>query len=272
MKKIIIIWIVLTAIATANILDEKVRNLMQESNYQSHKKLTKILFRNKEQFYKNEKLNLPKIINTLKENGLLKLNHSIPKKMELGFKVSKNPIKTIKIVEDIFKSMGYYYIFTKKASLTKDGIFVWTINIQTKNMPDPSELIKRLYNQNIKVVDISRYGKNSMSYELETSYSRITAMQVVPSNKIVNLKKPFKEYFLSISPDSYEINIKSNNQDRWYPYIVYFDINLQVLKVIRKKTKIKKLATTIPTATRYIKIGDNFNLKNIKTGLTVMIK
>lgn len=111
-----------------------------------------------------------------------------------------------------------------------------------------------------------------MSYELETSYSRITAMQVVPSNKIVNLKKPFKEYFLSISPDSYEINIKSNNQDRWYPYIVYFDINLQVLKVIRKKTKIKKLATTIPTATRYIKIGDNFNLKNIKTGLTVMIK
>jgi hypothetical protein len=71
--------------------------------------------------------------------------------------------------------------------------------------------------------------------------------------------------------NSKEIYIKSGMLNRWHPYIVFFDKELNILSIYEEDAVKKKVKVQIPENTKYIMIDDKYTLSNLKSGLQVYI-
>ena len=90
----------------ADLLEDKVKNIMGEDDYLINKNLVSVLFKKRSNFYTSENmLNIDQVISTLKANGLLKLTLNNPEYLEVQFITKSEPIKTIKLVNDFFKDL-----------------------------------------------------------------------------------------------------------------------------------------------------------------------
>jgi len=272
MKRWIWVFLIVACIAQANELQDRVKDIVGRYDYQTHSKLIKMLFANEAQYYNDGKINYNKTLHTLRSNGLLKLAVTNSNSVDINFLIPKNPIKTIKILNSTIKNMGYYYFFTKTASYDDDQIFRWTITLKTKNIIDPIGFLKQLKKHNITVTHIKKLENQNWQYDLDTRFSRLTNLKKIKPNSTTVLAKPFKEYFVSVSSGVDMFHIKSFSGDIWYPYVVCFDKNLKPLKAVRSSKATAIYRQVLPKGTQYIKIGDNFNIKNIKRGLTIITK
>jgi hypothetical protein len=89
------------------------------------------------------------------------------------------------------------------------------------------------------------------------------------------IKLPFlislKDYFIMVE-NAKSIRVISRHLNNWFPYMTFFDKELNVLNVI-EMTEIKKsLKVDVPLGTKYIKITDKYNLNNIKRGLSIIVR
>jgi hypothetical protein len=270
-KKFLILSFLLFGFIQANIIEDKVRNILGEDGFNQHQKLIKILFVKTDDFMSGGMLKYIDILNLLKENGLLQLKYSKPKELEIEFVLSSSPVKTLRILNDTLRSLGYYYYFTKKAIYLSDGSFVWNIKMQAEYAIDPLIFIKELKLKEIFVKNITRDDLRHWKYEFDTKNGKISKALKIEANEKVSLGKPLDNYLLSIK-DVDTLKIISKKLNRWYPYIVFYNKDLKVLKTIERKRVYKGIQTTIPKDTKYIKIGDIYNLINIKRGLSVIVQ
>ena len=271
MKKLLFVILLFVSLTSANKLKNEIKNIVGEYEYQTHNNLINLLFTNETQYYKNNKINYIKTLNTLKSNGLLKLGVTNSRSIDITFDIPDNPTKTIKILNSIIKSMGYYYFFTKNASYDEQQIFKWNITLNTKTVLDPIQLVDKLERHFIYIVNIKKYPNQNWNYRLDTTQSFIASAKPINPNSTTILTKPFDNYFLSIPINTNKIKIISFDGDNWYPYIVFFDENLKPIDAITNSTSTKTYTQRVPTGTKYIKLGDNYNLKNIKRGLTIKL-
>jgi len=63
--------------------------------------------------------------------------------------------------------------------------------------------------------------------------------------------------------------ITTSKLDNWYPYVVFFDKNLNILNIIAKENSQKTIYLDIPQECAYIKISDNYSKTNFKRGITI---
>ena len=63
----------LSAMLSAN-LDTKIRDLLGEADYNTHKNLINHIFSNESNFYTNNQINYTRVIQELDKNGVFKLN------------------------------------------------------------------------------------------------------------------------------------------------------------------------------------------------------
>jgi hypothetical protein len=64
-------------------------------------------------------------------------------------------------------------------------------------------------------------------------------------------------------------SLKGNN---WYPYIVFYDSSLRLLKVYKRDLKTWQLVMSLPRDAVYVKITDLYSQKNIKDGLRIEVQ
>ena len=261
----------LIAFVKADILDDKIKNLIGSKEYQVHKNLIKIIFKEREKYFINEELEIIPILKVLKENGLLNLRFDKPKNLVVEFHTNKDAIKSLKILNDALKALGYYYYFTKSSKYNADGELVWTIRLNTEYAIDPLILSSELARKECKVVDIIKEKDDKWLYKIDTNFAKIAEALFVDSNEKVILQKPLKPYFIRIK-EGKQLNIIGRKLNHWFPYIVFYDKHLNVLKIIKKNRIYRGLYTTIPDGTEYIKITDLYTLINIKRGLSIIIK
>ncbi|WP_419770859.1 MAG: hypothetical protein ACNI3C_03475 [Candidatus Marinarcus sp.] len=272
MFKLFFAILILTVSLNATVLQDKIENLMGSSAYKFHKNLLNIIFKDESKFLlANNNLNYLQILKELKQNGLLILKLQDPKEIIVEFQTNKDPIKALKILNDTLKSIGYYYYFTNSVNYDGEGNLNWQIRLKTEFIIDPFVLTNELLKKECKILDINREKNDKWVYKIDTNFANITESIFIDTNEIVKLQKPLKPYFIRIN-DAKVLKIMSTVLNHWYPYVVFYDEHLDVLKIIKKDAVFKRVSITIPEKTKYIKITDLYTLVNIKRGLSVIIK
>ncbi|MGB0989241.1 hypothetical protein [Halarcobacter sp.] len=270
-KKLLLIF-TCAIVLNANNLDEKIIHLIGNQKYIENKGLINYLFSKQNDFYDvNGNIKYVDLLNKLQENGLLHLGFSKPENLTITFNINHDPIKSLKIVSDSLKSLGYYHYFTKKLLYTQEGTLEWTINLKTEAAIDPLMLSKEFGKHNSKPTDIIKEGQLTWIYDVDTSLSTFNDAKDLVSGEQIDLKKPLRPYFLKVSSAN-KILIKSKFGNRWFPHIVFYDRHLTIVEVIKKEQRHQNLEVEVPQYTRYMKIDDLFTLANIKRGLSVTIK
>lgn len=270
MFKKVFFLIVLTITLNANVLEEKIENLIGQNDYIRHKNLIKYIFQDESKYYNGYNINYRQLVKTLQKNGLLKLSLGEPKDIFIKLTTNHDPIKSLKILKDTLKSLGFYYYFTKNLKYDKNSL-VWQIKLKTEAAIDPLILANELYKQNCKVVTIKREGEYKWEYGIDTSFSTLNNTVDIISNEKKILRKPLKPYVLKVDKVN-KLIIFSRVLNNWFPNIVFYDKHLNILKIVKKDKVHRKVSLNVPENTRYIKIDDLYTLINIKRGITVITK
>jgi len=271
LKKVLIFSLFCVSVLNATLLTQKIQNFLGEEEYNKHYKLVELLFKNEDKFYNQNTFDNAKILQILKDNGLLQLKYETPQELIIDFKILASPIKSLKIFNSTLKSLGYYYYFTKNMRYDESGILYWTIKLKTEYAIDPLILIQELKNKEIFIKNIIRVDSTHWQYEFDTKNGKISQVINVDTNEKVSLGKPLSGYLLKIKEGDV-LKVISKRLNRWYPYIIFYDKDLKVLKTIERKRVYRGIKTAIPQGTSYIKIDDIYNLINIKRGLSIIVQ
>lgn len=249
-----------------DLLQEKIKALIGQNAYARHIKFIKIIFSDKDNYYMNDRVDVAKVIQTLKENGLLDLFFKKPQEMHLTFQSSGYPLFFVKIMSDTLQSMGYYRFITDRVKQDESGFF-WTIRLTSEYAIDPVLLKDALLKRGCDIVDIDRNSQINWSYHIDMTEAYLMLEELAPYQERV-LKKSLYEHWINVkSAKSLTIwSLKGNN---WYPYVSIYDKELHLLKVYKRDRKTKKIKLELPEDTAYVKIADLYSLKNIKEGLRI---
>jgi hypothetical protein len=255
-------------IAFADLLDEKVKSLVDKETYLTHQKLIDIIFRDKQKFYKtSDEIDIIEVVRYLQESGLLRLSFDEPKELFLTLKTDQNPIFFLKLIKNSLNSMGYYYFLTKEA--VKDAtIFTWKLSIKTEYAVNPIIFAKELMKRECRVLDISRNSQTDWEYVIDISRAKVMEAKELTSS--LKLSKSINDYWLDINGLRGDLNIRSKGGNSWYPYIAFYNKNLELLGMYKRDDKIiSSLNIKIPNECRYVKISDIYSLSNIKNGFLI---
>lgn len=241
--------------------DEKVKNLIGQSSYTTyHKLLGKII--------KKREYTIEELIALLKNNGLLELFFNNPKMIQTRFSFQKSPpVLSTKILYDSLTTLGYYY-FYPSYSQKNDTRYILDIEFKSEHYIDPLTLLEEMKNRGCQMSDISK-EKERFNYVFDCSEGHVKEAKPLlkTPKRYINAKGI---YWISLDETPFEeIEIKTKKADHWTPYIVFYDKNLEVIDIIRKKKKTTEIVLPIPENTKYIKIMDSFNKQNVKRGVIV---
>ncbi|AXX85913.1 hypothetical protein [Malaciobacter marinus] len=270
-KKIFFLTILALTLQASTILDNKISNLIGKFDYIKHKNLINYIFKDKHNYIIGENIDYIKVIKKLQSNGLLNLSLDRPKDVYIKFNTNHDPIKSLKILKDTLKSLGFYYYFTKTLKYDKENLN-WEIKLKTEAAIDPLILANELYKQNCRVADIKREGDNKWEYSIDTTFSSLNNSIQITVDEKKYLRKPLKPYLLKIKGDASKITVVSKILNNWFPKVVFYDKSLNILKLIKEDKVHGKLVLEVPQNTKYIKIDDLYTLINIKRGLSIIIK
>jgi hypothetical protein len=264
-KKLILL-ITLSVILNAN-LDLKIRNILGSADYNTHRNLINHIFSNKNAFYTNNQVNYTRLSQELSNNGLLKLDFNSTQDIDVTFNIKGTPKKSIKNLSDILKVLGHQYFITKEEVVVEDNLS-WTVKMKTAAAISPLRLSQELQSINCKITDIKREGSYKWSYSIDMSDSTIYKAEDLIGNSQLSLRKSIKPYIIKVSNIS-KININSNVGNSWYPNIVFYDEDFNVIEIYEEDSLHKSLGLSVPNNTKYIKIDDLYSLANIKRGINI---
>ena len=259
----LILLVTLSVMLSAN-LDTKIKDLLGNSDYNTHKNLITHIFSNENNFYTNNQIDYTKIVQELVNNGVLKLNLPSTQNVTISFYVDKNPKKALRNLSEILRALGQHNYVTKEEIIV-DNNLKWTIQIKTAAAISPLRLSQELQSINCSIVDIKREGNSNWSYSINTNNSSVYKAEDLISNKQLSLKKPIKPYMIKVSNTSV-ITMKSGAGNIWYPSIVFYDDALNIIGTYQENSLHKSLKLEVPKNTKYIKIDDLHTLANIKQG------
>ncbi len=249
-----------------SILTQKIKTFISESSFEKNKAFIKLIFSPEANYYTQERVNVVKVVETLKENGLLKLFFEKPQELKLSFKTSGSPLFFVKIMGDSLRNIGYYRYVTTESNLNISE-FTWMISLKAEYATDPLILQKELKKSGCNIIDVVRNNNNFWEYSIDMTNAYLNVKTIQSPNKF-KLKRSLYAHWLNISSVQ-NLTIESSIRDRWYPKISYYDKELHLLKVIKKDEKTRTLSLLIPKDAKYIKISDIYTLKNVKDSLTL---
>ena len=242
----------------------KIKSFLNEKTYENNKEFIDVIFEPKTAFFVNERVNTVKVIETLKQNGLLKLFFNTPRELKLNFKTSGAPLFFVKIMADTLRSIGYYRYVTTASNLDASE-FTWNINLTSEYATDPLILDKELTKRGCKIIDITMNSLSEWTYVIDISRGYLNVVELI-ANQDVKLKRSIYAHWLDISKIK-ELTIRSSRKNSWYPSIAYYDSSLHLLKVTKKNYISRKIYLDIPQNSKYIKISDLYTLKNVRDSL-----
>jgi len=252
MKKILIVFIFTVSVFANNI--QTVKNLIGEEKFNTYYELLKPVL--------NE-TSLIKTLEYLQNNGLLDIFFNKPKLIHPSFVfINNNPVFNTKTLYSTLNSLGYYYFYPVKIS--KNGNYTITLEMKSTHYIDPLLFSKTIEQSGCKVISINK--NENYSYTIDCENEHINTLKVIDKKiKLLNAKGIYW-----INPNSYnKIMIYSSKLDNWYPYIVFFDKNLNILNIIAKENSKRTVYLNIPAECAYIKISDTYSKENFKRGIIV---
>ncbi len=252
--------------AEDNNLTQKIKSFLDSNVYEKNKSFINIIFDPESSFYKNERVDVVKVVETLKDNGLLNLFYKSPKEIQLNFKTSGSPLFFVKLMGDTLRNIGYYRYVTTASTLSSSE-FTWSINLTSEYATDPLVLQTELNKSGSNIIDIDRNSPTEWTYVVDMGNSFLNLRELEKSQEL-KLKRSLYAHWLNVEKIT-KLKIVSSRRNNWYPYIAYYDSSLHLLKVIKEDERYSTLKLEIPKQAKYIKISDLYSLKNVKDALTL---
>ena len=249
-----------------NNLTLKIKSFLDVEVYEQNKAFVGVIFDPESDFYQNERVDVVKVVETLKENGLLNLFFKTPREIQLNFKTSGSPLFFVKLMGDALRNIGYYRYVTTASNLNSSE-FTWSIKLTSEYATDPLVLQTELNKSGSNIIDIERSSATEWTYVVDMGNSFLNLIELEESQEI-KLKRSLYAHWLNVSKIK-ELKIVSSRRNNWYPYIAYYDSSLHLLKVIKEDERYSTLKLEIPKQAKYIKISDLYSLKNVKDSLTL---
>ena len=257
------------ALEDEDLLSSKIESFLGENVYQQKLNFINVIFEPKLAFYKNDRVDIVKVVKTLKENGLLELFFKQPQELHLHFKTSGSPLFFVKLMSETLRNIGYYRYVTTSSSLNSSA-FEWNIALTSEYATDPIILQNELKKSGSFIIDIERKLATDWTYTIDMSGAFLN-LQHLQAEEKVKLKHSLYAHWLDCSAVDF-LSIKSTRRNNWYPYIALYDASLHLLKVIKEDTKHSSFKIEIPSVAKYIKISDMYTLKNVKDALILTPK
>ena len=250
-----------------DLLTQKIKSFISPSTFVKDRAYIDIIFSPREDYYNSEgRVDSVKIIQTLKDNGILNLFFKTPREINISFKTEGTPLFFIKIMSDSLRNIGYYRYVSKESSFNESE-FIWKISLISEYAADPLILSQELKKSNCEIVDIIRETHSDWSYVINMKNAKLNISTLEDSEEF-RLKRSLYSYWLDVSKID-KIEITSSSRNDWYPYIAYYDKSLKLLRVIKIDEKRTRLKLEMRENTHYIKISDIYSLKNIKDDLVL---
>lgn len=254
------------SVVQENPVTAKIKSFLNDSTYKNNKDFINVIFDPKSAYYINDRVDVVKIIQTLKDNGLLNLFFKSPQAFSLNFKTNGPPMFFVKIMDDALRSIGYYRYVTSASNFDASE-FSWSINLVSEYMTDPLILQKALKKSGCEIVDIKRNNAKEWTYTIDMSNGHLNLISLTNGKKIL-LRRSLYAHWFNVSQIR-GLKIKSSRRNHWYPYIAYFDNSLHLVKLLKRDKVYKNISLKIPKNAKYIKISDLYTLKNVRDGLTL---
>ncbi len=269
MKRLVFFLILMLALR-ADSLDDCIRNFVGSDVYKINQNFIQRIFSSRQDFYKDRALNHKKILETLKNNGLLKLRFDAPREVSITFSSSTSPIFLLRSINGVLASMGYSYFEARKAEY--DGrLSTIVFGLMSEHMIDPLIVIEEMNKRGYIFNDVKRVSSQAWQYDVELIDSRLGDAHNIDLGDDVDLKEVSGEYWLQISNVSGVMEI-STRAENWRPKIIFFDKNLQIIDILKKSTRVKKLTFNVLKSARFVLVSDMQNPIAIKTGIQVVFK
>jgi hypothetical protein len=250
MKKLILFILVVNLFANSYVID-----LIGKKKFIKYKPLLSNLEKN---------LSLKETIKKLEDLGLINLFFEKPKVINTEFIfVNNNPILELKILYKSLNLMGYYYFYPSK-SVLRENKYLVDIEMKTNHYLNPLIFINTIEDFGCKVKEIVK--KDKYYFFLDCKKAMLPAISL--SEKKTKYINVVGEYWIKANSFK-KMEIITSKYDNWYPYIVFYDKNLNILNIIAYKKMVRDIIVNIPEETFYIKIKDNYSKINFKRGILI---
>ena len=256
----------LDVVEPESLLTQKIKTFVSEDDYLKNKEFIRLIFSPQRDYYHQDRVDIVKVAQTLKENGLLNLFFKKPQELRLSFKTSGAPLFFVKIMGDTLRNIGYYRYVTTESNLDSSE-FTWTISLTSEYATDPLILQEELNKSGCSIIDIARNSQRDWEYSIDMSGGKLNILSL-ENNLEVELKRSLYAHWLNVQ-NIQNLRIKSSFSDSWYPEISYYDKQLHLLQVIKKDKKTRTILLVIPKNAKYIKISDMYTLKNVRDKLVL---
>ncbi len=262
----------------ANELQQKIQTFIPKNTYQTNEKFINRIFSNEKSFYVNDKLNIQKVIATLKSNGLLVLKLAKPSNVSITFRINstyitdKNPSFTFLAysTSNILSGMGYSYFYITEAKKQQEKIFL-TYTLNTESNVDPLVMTNNLIRRGYDIIDVHKNSPTHWTYDIGLRDSKITNTNILKKGENI-LTQINGKYWLTFDRLG-ELNIAPNdNTSAWYPKILIFDNDMKLIDSIILIESKKSYKIAITSQIKHILVTDNYNASILRNGVTFDFK
>lgn len=270
MKKLLVLLLLALPLLANLQVDEKIKSYIGTTKFETQKNLINVLFGKSSEFIKTDgNVDSIKIIEVLKKNGLMRLLYDQPVHLKLAFRTQHEPLIFLQIINETLELMGYSYFLTNNALRDSAG-FVWEIYLQTEHILDPIAFANALGAKGCTITNIIKNSDHYWFYDINSQQAHLEVKRL-ELGVSSHLGKPLKPYWVDVKGTK-EIVVSAHAGDSWYPDIVFFDVNLDVLSAIKANDAAKNMKLKVPEGAVYVKMSDAVMLDNIKRGLTMTVK
>ena len=258
----------------ADAVDDKVRGLVDNQSYTTHQRLIEIIFRDRAQFFLEDgRLDVIKVVNTLKENGLLDIFYrGTPRDLKATFRSAQNPTFYLKAITDVLAELGYNFYIT--AHMRQDEyLFEWAIAYKSDHAIDPALLARRLAAYGVVIEDINK-EQNNWIYDLIATEPTLPDAHplLADSEEPLTLLSPQGEYWIALDELGQKVGMRRRTGGVWFPYAAFYDRDLRILKVYALERGVRTFAPEVPDGAAYLKLTDNYTTENLRHGIVLWLE
>lgn len=247
-------------------LFEKIRSLVGDERFARNEAFIRIIFEDAQRFESHGRVDVVRVVETLRENGLLTLLFDHPKTLELTFETNGTPQFFTALMSNTLRDMGYYHYLTDSARMNNAG-YVWTIRMESEYATDPAALQRELARRGCSILDVQRRDETHWKYLIDMSGAHLRLTPLEPGKK-VTMKRLVYPRWLDVSKVS-KLTLWSLKGNNWYPYIAFYDHDLRLLKLYKRDKRSWQIIMKLPRGCAYVKVADLYSRKNMNAGLSV---
>jgi hypothetical protein len=166
---------------------DKIQTLISNKAFTQNKAYIKIIFADSLSYFTNNEIDSVKLIEKLKEHGLINLFFKTPRELVLNFETNGEPLFFVKIMGDTLRNIAYYRYVTQESNL-QNKIFKWTISLNSEYATDPIILQKELLKSGCRITDVKRNSATDWTYIIDMRNAYINT-QKLQNNVEVKLKR-----------------------------------------------------------------------------------